>query len=322
MIRLLIPVLLAVAVCGCQGQEAHVPMDPFYGQTKIAPPGTGEIARGSRVDPAYPRSAAASPSYGNLTPPPGVLGEASPSGSPTASLASNSTAESKSLAPASPGDRIKIPISARRELSPSELAAATSKAAPPPSAAAGATASASPQLEPKRVSQTLRPREQSVAGQSAGSSHPAPPSGPLTPRGAPVDINYLPPVDRGAGTLRDDRVQQASATDADGGMPVRIPTRVDASDSRGRFGWYDDYSRLRGQLEYLERDGCWKLRYIPVDRETDRYGGSVMIADSSSLSGFERGDYVEIHGRIAGELEDAKDFAPTYEVAEIRSLDR
>ncbi len=142
----------------------------------------------------------------------------------------------------------------------------------------------------------------------------------MTSRRGPVDINDLPPVIRGAGALRADRVQQASATEADGRVTVRIPTRVDAEDSLGRFGWADDYSRLRGRLEYLASDRCWKLRYIPIDGRTDDYGGSVVIEDSADLSGFERGDLVEIRGRIAKQPEEGADFAPTYHVANIRSL--
>ena len=119
MIRL-IPVLLAVVVLGCHGQEARVPMDPFYGQTKIAPPGTGEIVRRPAVDPYYPRSAAVSPSYGNATATPNTVGETPPSAAPTARLASDTTARNETITAAASGDRIEIPISARRELSPTE----------------------------------------------------------------------------------------------------------------------------------------------------------------------------------------------------------
>ena len=103
-------------------------------------------------------------------------------------------------------------------------------------------------------------------------------------------------------------------------MTVRIPTRADAGNSLGRFGYLTDYSRLRGKLEYLERDGCWKLRYIPIDGVTDKYGGSVVIDDSEVLSGLERGDFVELRGRIAKQPKDAADFAPVYQVADVRAL--
>lgn len=326
MIRLMIPVLLAVSVLGCQGQDAQVPMDPFYGQTKIAPPGTGEIARRPAVDPYYPRSAAATVPQGNVQPPPIVAAESSKSSMPFAHLASDSPTENRKPAASASGNRIEIPQSARRELSAAEMLAARSSLTPsspqrPADAVPSTAASAGPLREPDRVVvQTVPPREPSLARQSSDYSRPTPASGPTSSRRGPVDINDLPPVNGGAGTRRNDHVQQASAIEADGQVTVRIPTQVDAGDSLGRFGWADDYSRLRGQLEYLERDRCWKLRYIPVDRETDDFGGSVMIKDSASLSGFERGDFVEIRGCITKPPEEGAGFAPVYQVTKIRSL--
>ena len=324
MIRLMIPVLLAVAVLGCQGQDAHVPMDPFYGQTKIAPPGTGEIARRPAVDPAYPRSAAVSPPNGNIQPPPIGLEAASPKAASTR-LASSTTAASGQPSVVAEGDRIEIPVSARRELSAAEMLAVKT----PPSGAAAqqpsvtgpntATPASLPQ-EPQRVVQTLSPRDESFARQSSDYSRSAPSSTPARHR--PVDINELPPVNRGAGTMRDDQVRQASTGQVGPGMTVRIPTQAATEDSPGRFAWTDDYSRLRGQLEYLENDRAWKLRYIPIDRKTDDFGGSVVIEDPTSVSGFERGDFVEVRGRIATEPEEGTNFAPVYHVMSIHGLSR
>jgi hypothetical protein len=319
MIRFLIPVLLAVAVLGCQGQDAQVPLDPFYGQTRIAPPGTGEIARRPAVDPYYPRSAAASPSAGNIQPPPMNDNPAS------ARLASNTTAGNEKPAVTASGDRIAIPVSARRELSASEMLAARPsqmRTEPQRLADAGSSSAVSAGVprEPQQIVQTLSPREKSFGPPVHSSGVPA--SGATRSRRGPVDINDLPPVNRGAGTLRDDQVRQVSAVQADAGVTVRIPTQATAKDSRGRFGWADDYSRLRGQLEYLESDHCWKLRYIPVDKKTDDFGGSVLVADSESISGYERGDFVEVRGRITKEPEQGTDFAPVYEVTSIHGLDR
>ena len=327
MIRLIIPVplvLLIATIPGCQGREAQVPMDPFYGQTKIAPPGTGEITRRPAVDPYYPRSATTSVPHGSLQTPPLVSNEPLQAEVP-ARLAPNSIALAQQNVPAPTGDRIEIPVSARRELSPDVMLAATPRRSGneplrPTDAASSAAAFGSPPEEPRRVVQTLTPREQSLARQSTDDRRRSQASEPMSSRNGPVDINDLPPVNRGAGTLRDDRVQQASATGADGGVAVRIPTQVDAETAPGRYGWADDYSRLRGQLEYLERDRCWKLRYIPIDRESDDFGGSVIIKDPASLSDFERGDFVEIRGRIAKRPEVGTNFAPIYEVANIRGI--
>jgi len=176
--------------------------------------------------------------------------------------------------------------------------------------------------EPKKIVQTLVPRNQSLNQQTSGQFQTTPSSGSIRSRRGPVDINDLPPVDRGAGSIRTDRVVQATAIDTDDSVTVRIPTRVDATrTSLGRFGWADDYSRLRGQLEYRESDRHWKLRYIPFDGQTDDFGGSVVIEDPASLSGYERGDFVEIHGCIAKPAAEGADFAPLYHVAEIRRLE-
>lgn len=327
MIRLRIPALFVLSIAtivGCQGQDAQVPMDPFYGQTKIAPPATGEITRRSTVDPYYPRSAAASPASGTFQSPPSISG-APVEAEPAARLASNSAAPPGQETAPRPGDHIDIPVSARRELSPEELLAAAqprSGTEPPRSAGAvsSVTALGGTPEEPRRVVQTLAPRDQSFAGQSTGRASRSQGAETMSSRSSPVDINDLPPVNRGAGTVRDDRVQLASATDAGSGIAVRIPTRVDEGAATGRYGWADDYTRLRGQLEYLEADRCWKLRYIPIDRESDDFGGSVLIKDSASLSGFERGNFVEIRGQISKRPEDGTDFAPVYEVTSIRRL--
>ena len=317
MIRLIIPVLFAACVFGCRGQDAQVPMDPFYGQTKIAPPATGEMTRRPAVDPYYPRSAALSSPEGTLPPPPVAAGEPLKA-EPAARLASNSAASSSPEAAAPVGDRIQIPVSAHRELTSEEMLAIANKNSQVQ--AEDSRSTDVPAAEARRVVQTLSPREESFARQSTDYSSPTRASEGVSSRSRPVDINDLPPVDRGAGTLRGDRVQLASATDPNPGFAVSIPTRVDRDPSVGRFAWTDDYSRLRGQLEYLERDRCWKLRYIPVDRETDKFGGSVVIKDSNSLSGFERGDFVEVSGRITRESEEGADFAPVYEVAKISAL--
>ncbi|NLS98180.1 MAG: hypothetical protein GXX96_39120 [Planctomycetaceae bacterium] len=327
MIRLIIPALFAVAALGCQGQDAHVPMDPFYGQTKIAPPGTGEIARRSAADPAYPRSAAVAPANTGANSPPLAAAAASvPAGSPTR-LASNTSSENNEPARVASGDRIAIPVSARRELTTAELLAArssrtSSEPQQPPGAASSAAASDGLRAEPQRFVQTLPPRQQAISPQSSTQTRSRSASAPVTVRQGPIDINDLPPADRGALTIRDDRIQRASASERDDSMTVRIPTRVDGTASSGRFGWADDYGRLRGQLEYLESDGRWKLRYIPVDKKVDEFGGSVVIADAGRLSGYERGDFVEVRGRIVEDAEEGKDFAPIYEISSIRSLDR
>lgn len=318
MIRPVIPVLLAVSLLGCQGQDAKIPMDPFYGPPRIAPPGTGEFTKRSVADPYYPRSAAASTPLGR--------DGLDPAGDPPSGTLASTPSGRLEAHPSVPiGDRIEIPVSARRQLTSAEMLASRAPSTFPASLSAETIPAAAPperDREPQRFVQTLVPRARSAIGRSTLHDGPARTRGPTSSRGNPIDINDLPSVDRGAWATRDDRVQQASVIDVGTQLAVRIPTRVDAEDSLGRFGWSDDYTRLRGELEYLERDQRWKLRYIPVDRETDEFGGSVLIEDAASLSGYERGDFVEIRGRIVEKPEDEKTFAPIYDVTSIRRLER
>lgn len=82
-----------------------------------------------------------------------------------------------------------------------------------------------------------------------------------------------------------------------------------------------DYSRLRGELEYSEIDQRWKLRYISIDEEkSDDYGGSVILSETAHLSGFERGEFIEVHGRILSGPKDDYGYARTYEVTDIQRV--
>jgi hypothetical protein len=78
-----------------------------------------------------------------------------------------------------------------------------------------------------------------------------------------------------------------------------------------------DYTWLRGQLDYSAVDRRWKLRYIPIDGETDRYGGSVVLVDSPRLAPFQRGQWVEVRGRLARPGREETGYAPPYEVTSI-----
>jgi len=85
------------------------------------------------------------------------------------------------------------------------------------------------------------------------------------------------------------------------------------------YGRDPEYRWLRGRLEYSQIDRRWKLRYIPVDGETDDFGGSVVLA-KESLAGVERGDFVEVHGKLAGRPKGDTGYAPLYEVTQIKRL--
>ncbi|MGI6416989.1 MAG: hypothetical protein ACOX1P_15080 [Thermoguttaceae bacterium] len=341
MIRLLFAVVCAVALGGCKGSEARIPIDPFYGQTKIPPPGTGQMSRRPAVDPYYPHQAATAPqgipqaSEGLAATSEAATGAASP---PRPAEANTASPPAGQLAGQPKGDQIEIPGAARRSIpigSEATVASPSSLAASPPSrpaaAASNAAASPGPPKAPERIVQTIAPRGDDVARQ--GPAVYPPPTvtrgGAASAAGGAVDIMDLPPVGGGAEVRREDRVELASAI-----APVSKPKAAAAAvaeeplagnarkkpDPLGDYGYSTDYRRLRGRLEYLEKEQCWKLRYIPIDGATDQYGGSVVLEQSGALAGFRRGDLVEVRGELSARAAEGKDFAPAYQVADIRAL--
>jgi hypothetical protein len=96
---------------------------------------------------------------------------------------------------------------------------------------------------------------------------------------------------------------------------------VESSGTGSRYGHEPNYAWIRGKLEYLESKRSWKLRYIPIDGETDQYGGSVTVSNDALADEFKAGDFVEARGAIESEANDTKSFAPAYRVQHIRRLD-
>jgi hypothetical protein len=85
-----------------------------------------------------------------------------------------------------------------------------------------------------------------------------------------------------------------------------------------RYGYAPDYRTLRGQLEYSLAERRWKLRYIPIDGDTDSHGGSVVLIDNPP-SEFQAGDFVTIKGDLTGDTA-VGEFAPKYQVSKIAPL--
>lgn len=83
------------------------------------------------------------------------------------------------------------------------------------------------------------------------------------------------------------------------------------------YGHDPSYNRLRGKLERSLISGQWKLRYIPIDGETDAHGGSVVLGGPLP-SNFNPGDLVEVQGQLSGESQGGG-FAPAYQVTAIRA---
>jgi hypothetical protein len=88
------------------------------------------------------------------------------------------------------------------------------------------------------------------------------------------------------------------------------------------YGYDKTYAWLKGKLERSRLDGTWKLRYIPISGETDRFGGSVVLADSSQLDGYSVGDFIAVEGHLGNHDSNSSGFAPVYQALRIKSLAR
>ncbi|MBN2290943.1 MAG: hypothetical protein JXM70_00875 [Pirellulales bacterium] len=154
----------------------------------------------------------------------------------------------------------------------------------------------------------LPPRRTSTGSSGAGSAG--------TTFGTPTRA----PAQSSTSVHRDSSVKQASATSEEANpYPSRQFKADKSADNASRYGHAGDHGWLKGKLEYSQAHHRWKLRYIPIDGQTDQYGGSVILRKSSLLSGFERGDYVEVNGRLV-ENSAASDYAPEYELTQIRRI--
>ena len=145
----------------------------------------------------------------------------------------------------------------------------------------------------------------------------------------------LPPAGSTSGTQSatgSGGVRLASGTEELGGSAGRItPLRrglttaagggsVGSFSPRARYAHDPEYGWLRGRLEYSQIDRCWKLRYIPIDGTTDQFGGSVVLPDTSLLSGYERGDFVEVHGTLGRTASEQQGYAPSFQIRQIERL--
>ena len=70
------------------------------------------------------------------------------------------------------------------------------------------------------------------------------------------------------------------------------------TDQGATYGFDGNYAWLHGQLEYSAATKVWKLRYVPIDGPTDRFGGSVVLADSDLLAGHKAGEFVAVKGQL------------------------
>lgn len=107
---------------------------------------------------------------------------------------------------------------------------------------------------------------------------------------------------------------------AEKGVTVVRSSDQSRQHSRSDFDYATDYTSLKGRLEFSETSKVWKLRYIPLDGETDNYGGSVVLDNDNALQGFQEGELVRVTGEIVTGMPMEEGFAPWYRVSEIERM--
>lgn len=349
----LLGLLVAVSLlAGCQNSAPTAGrVDPFFGRTRVEPPRTGCVSGWPNTDPYYSgtKQAQAAQSSAIASQVPAVSGSAdSPRYQPadgSFNYQGGSIASSGAVASIGSGDRIVIPPAART-LSPFPSAGVANRPRPStrttnqPANSATAASSAvavaetpvgsAPRVADRRTRTALADRERIVRvleprpAVSPASRVP----GRLSPSGRVIDIMDLPAA--GAASSRESSSRDTSngirlvtAVEEAAGLSNGSASRVRRADSfsaRARYGRAADYQWLRGQLEYSQIDRCWKLRYIPIDGDTDAFGGSVVLRGAALLSGYERGDWVEVRGQLGSAAAGDSNFAPEYHVTEIKRL--
>jgi len=332
----LFAMLVAVsALSGCKSQ-APTGTDPFFGRTRVPPPGTGSIS-GGPTDPYYS----------------GAPGSTAPRYTPPAATAPRTSPGTGTQPPSATGGQNYSPPNGSFKYQGSSWTPMGSSGVSGPEARAGSVlprgdspptaAKATPTPAGReRVVQMLPPRAKAAASlpearvpTSARAATDTEPRRLQVPKGT-VEITDLPPPGRVTAATR--------SSSASGGSGVRLASAAQQPDDAAgvaaavgvsdetaggtpatesgppaNYGHDPEYRWLRGKLEYSQIDRHWKLRYIPVDGTTDDFGGSVVLPDPKTLAGCERGDFIEVQGQLGQKT--AKDtYAPSYQVSKVKRL--
>lgn len=273
-------VMAAACAGGCRGAPPTV-VDPW--RTRVPPPATGEAA--ATLDSYY-----APPNYPNQGPLP------TPTAAPTVAPA-NAYPQGYSAPGGAP------PASGGFTPNTSAPAGQGQNATPTPSQSSPAGGSAT------RLASHEEPVDQ-TDGQA----------GRTSPASGVVQVNHLTWTSPAAGNHA--AAQPADESDAAGtvkdimdlppvGQSRQTAHRPTDDGSGVHYAYARDYRWLRGQLEYSPAGDEWKVRYIPIDGDTDGYGGSVELAGELPRS-FRPGDFVVVQG--FPDDGSRRGFAPLYQM--------
>jgi hypothetical protein len=313
--------LFAATLClGCQAPPGAI--DPFIGRQTVPPPGTGTPSAAPPTDGYYSPASKTS------------VNETSPAGTPYSppgnsfGLSNNSTAArpkpGEARATISNGSTAPNVTPATRDATrPSSGGTPVRPAgpgeSPPGSSASRATSGAGfVNSNPPRGLPAQTASTRTASGTGARQTAPA---------ASIRDIKDLPdatpatktPPSRSSGGFR----PVGSATRANYEEEVQETREPPKSSSRtprretispGKYEADRNYRWLKGKLEYSKLDERWKLRYIPIDGDTDEFGGSVVLLGSRLMQEFKPGEYVTVYGTL-GETDSRNGgFAPSYTV--------
>ncbi len=338
--RLLVLGFAALALAGCQNNGNVV--DPFVGPTRVEPPRTGSVTNPG--DPYYPAvpggpsyapAAGASGSWAPASPdaqqPPRSVAPASPAPRPPRTLPAGQHGSSGGAAqqPAFEANRsssIRIPPPTPAAEGSMRVAAGASGAgsrgvAPSAESIAPAAGASSPRADiagRTPVTRVIEPRTPAASAAPAASA--------LARAVQPVDLASLPGGSNGGpatssrtNTNAASAVVPATATsDCGCDAPAEGAVQLASATSDGRYGHDPQYQWLRGQIEYGQGDACWRLRYIPAGSPADSLGGRVILCNAQALSGYERGQFVQVRGRLVQKTS-RRGCVTVYEVTEVRA---
>ncbi len=351
MLRSLALWTVALVLLGCKSGGNVV--DPFVGRTKVEPPRTGSVSAPPGdpyyAPPARPSGVWAPPAASGTTGAPISNPGVAPSGSAPAAGAPARTGTVRPPAfeanRSSSAIRIPTPTASVRTNDQNQYPDVAANPAPPaiPAKAetanpAGAPASVVATQGVVRVIEPRAPPAASASGEprrldTATASTATPiPGNVVADNQTSVDLATLPPVRNGVSPATADpstathQVQLASAVVpaaaaacACQASPTGGALQPTPATSGDGYGYDSQYQWLRGLLDYAPAERAWRLRYIPVGSPADGLGGSVFLCNPKSLSGFERGQMVEVRGRLV-QRTNGRCTSTVYEVSEIRRL--
>ena len=335
-------IFAATLVCGCNTPNGIV--DPFVGRQTIPPPSTGVASNPPAANPYYPGSAqGGAPSGGGFNANSGANNRYAPPGDSFGyGGMANRSNPTTSGATQLPGGPTAAPASISREPARPAAGGAPVRSAnpaerPPASSGASSRAPASAGFQvnnnPRRgldqaTAASVRHTDQAPRDSFSSGTRGEP--GRLSPTEKATDIMELPDARpagkassgssgfRPVGSARRASYEEpVDESQADDNARERRSTRREpalAGESPGNFGFDPNYQWLRGKLEYSRIDDRWKLRYIPINGDTDEFGGSVVLLGSRLLEGYKPGEFITVYGSLGDNGSEARGFAPPFQL--------